>query len=170
MYISKVISFKNAWNDMVNKNPEELQEILDASTDFLSNFVITESEGRNHPRAAFEKAFCDKDWKVVNQTYYSPNGQRVHLGNMGLTKNGVGVLMPFGFMDHLSRWIFQQSALAVKLGIMKLPILLVPISEFSRRVGGGNGSFFRSSFEMYRGQLDLLSPLSHQLPFNYRNF
>lgn len=164
MYISKVISFKNSW-EFINKYcPVELQEVLDALDDFITGKVIIEAdEGRLGSRHIWEKALYDRGWELIDRTHYSMDGRRINIGSMGPTKNGLSAQIPIGPIDNLSRWIFQQSALAVKHNLIKLPVLLVPVRDFSRKIG--DRWIARESFEMDQGQLELLSPLSHQSQF-----
>lgn len=166
MYIEKVISYKNAWTNVSEKLPDELAEILSALDDFIfGNIEIdTETETvRMNPREAWEKALYDRGWELIDRTHYSADGRRINVGRLGPTKNGVSATFPFGSFDHLSRWLFQQSTLAVKHGLIKTPIMLVPMREFAREL---KSHFLRrESFEMNQGQLEMLAPLSHQHPF-----
>ncbi|WP_299256927.1 hypothetical protein [uncultured Kushneria sp.] len=164
MFIHKVISFKNSWNSTCEKNPSELSEIMDALDDFIAGRVEIETEsGRKNPREEWEKSLYDRGWELIDRTHYSSDGRRINIGRLGPTKKGLSVSFPFGSFDHLSRWLFQQSAVAVKHGLIKLPIMLIPIRDFARNA---NSPWMRrETFEMNLGQLELLSPLSHQYPF-----
>ncbi|PSW66334.1 hypothetical protein [Photobacterium leiognathi] len=164
MYIEKVISYKDAWIEVNEKHPEELSEMLSALTDFISGNIEVESEsGRRNPRDAWEKALYDRGWELIDRTHYSADGRRINVGRLGPTKRGLSATFPFGSFDHLSRWLFQQSTLAVKHGLIKIPIMLVPMREFAREL---ESHFMRrETFEMNAGQLEMLAPLSHQHPF-----
>jgi len=164
MYIEKVISYKNAWCDVNETNSAELSEMLSALSDFIQEKVEIDSDSkRHHPREAWEKALYDRGWELIERTHYSAEGRRINIGRLGPTKNGLSATFPFGSFDHLTRWLFQQSTLAVKHGLIKIPIMLVPMREFSRELG--NSFMRRESFEMNLGQLEMLAPLSHQHPF-----
>lgn len=164
MYIEKVISYKNAWTSVSEKHPDELAEILSALDDFINGNVEIDIEtGRKHPREAWEKALYDRGWELIDRTHYSADGRRINVGRLGPTKNGLSATFPFGSFDHLSRWLFQQSTLAVKHGLIKTPIMLVPMREFARELD--SHYMRRESFEMNQGQLEMLAPLSHQHPF-----
>ena len=164
MYINKVISFKNAWGKACENNSSELTEMMSALDDFISGNVEVETEsGRKLPREAWEKSLYDRGWELIDRTHYSSDGRRINVGRLGPTKNGLSASFPFGTFDHLSRWLFQQSALAVKHGLIKLPIMLIPVRDFAREME--LNWMRRETFEMNLGQLELLSPLSHQYPF-----
>ena len=159
MYIEKVISYKNAWTNVSEKHPDELAEILSALDDFIfGNIEIDTETGRMNPREAWEKALYDRGWELSDRTHYSADGRRINVGRLGPTKNGVSATFPFGSFDHLSRWLFQQSTLAVKHGLIKTPIMLVPMREFARELK--SHLLRRESFEMNQGQLEMLAPLS----------
>jgi hypothetical protein len=66
-------------------------------------------------------------------------------------------------MDFLNRWLFQQTTIANKYEIAKVPILLVPTEEFSKTLD--ERLFLRSTFEYCQKQIEPLTPLSHAYPF-----
>ncbi|MGZ5014434.1 MAG: hypothetical protein ACXV8U_01495 [Methylobacter sp.] len=166
MFINKVISFKNSWEQITKNNQRELKEVLDALNVCLSIPSIKPDEinsSRSSVRGVWEKTLCDRGWQIVDRTYYSSDGRKIHIGNMGPIKKGLSAKIPFGHFDSLSVWIFQQSSLAVKHGLIRLPVMFVPIRECRNRIE--DSLLTRSSFEMYQGQIEMLAPLSHQHPF-----
>lgn len=164
MHIQKIISFKGAWTFVCENNQSEVNEILESLDDFILGRIEVESESiRPLPREAWEKSLYKKGWELVDRTHYSSDGRRIALGRIGPTKNGLSASFPMGSFDHLSRWLFQQSALAVKHGLIKFPIMLVPVRDFARKLE--SHWMKRETFEMNLSQLELLSPLSHQYPF-----
>lgn len=158
MFISKVISFKNSWEQITKNNQSELKEALEALNVFLPSVVPLRSV-----RDMWINALHDRGWQTVERSYYSSDGRRMHIGNMGPIKKGLSAKIPFSHFESLSVWIFQHSSLAVKHGLVSLPIMFVPVREFKNRIE--DSSHIRSSFEMYQGQLEMLAPLSHQHPF-----
>jgi hypothetical protein len=167
MFVNKIISYKSSWDIVSRKHQTELSETLEAIADYLAgNVVISDEAGFDRgPRSRdmWEKALYDRGWEIVDRTHYSADGRRINLGGMGPLKNGLCAQIPFGHLEYLSRWLFQQSALAVKHGIVKIPILFVPIVNFARITS--DRWISRTAFEHYQSQLELLSPLSHQFPF-----
>ncbi|KOY45562.1 hypothetical protein ACX03_10985 [Vibrio parahaemolyticus] len=167
MYINKVISYRNSWDLVSRKYSLEMSEALDSISDYINGNVEI-SDGGEHERSPrnrdlWEKALYDRGWEIVERTHYSSDGRRIHLGSMGPVKNGLSAQIPFGHLEYLSRWLFQQTALAVRHGLIKMPILFIPVRDFART--SDDRWISRSSFEMYQSQLELLSPLSHQYPF-----
>lgn len=164
MYIEKVISYKNAWLEVNTKHSDELAEILAALNDvILGNVQVDSDNGRAHPREAWEKSLYERGWELIDRTHYSTDGRRINVGRLGPTKSGLSATFPYGSFDHLSRWLFQQSTLAVKHGLIKIPIMLVPTRDFARELE--RHPMRRETFEMNLGQLEMLAPLSHQHPF-----
>lgn len=165
MFIQSVISYKNSWDSVKESHKSEIDELVSAFSDYVSGNVILEAQERTNPRLLWEKALYDRGWQVLEKTYYSPDGRRIPVGNVGAMKNGIGAQPTYGMLDTLSRWIFQTSALAVRHGLIKLPVLCVPMSEFLRRNSMERPIGRGPSFESHKNQLELLSPLSHSFPF-----
>lgn len=164
MFIDKVISYKNSW-EIVSKNHAcDILDIQAALDVFITGEPQTNTDSeRFNPREVWEKTLYDKGWELIDRTHYSSDGRRINLSRMGPIKNGLSASFPFGGFDHISRWVFQQSTLAVKHGIIKIPIMLLPVREYARILD--NSWLRRETFEMDLGQLEMLSPLSHQYPF-----
>lgn len=164
MFVNKVISYRSSWGVVSKKHLVELSEALESIADCLSGSVqISDEQIGPRSRGLWEKALYDRGWEIIERTHYSSDGRRINLGNVGPVKNGLSAQIPFGSMEYLSRWLFQQTALAVRHRVIKLPILFVPLREFARTTD--DRWISRSTFEMYQTQLELLSPLSHQYPF-----
>lgn len=164
MYIQSVISYKDSWNSVNENHESELNDIVSAFSDYTTGNVILESSERSNPRILWEKALYDRGWQLLDRTHFSSDGRRIPIGNVGPVKNGIGAQISFGFTDTLSRWVFQQSALAVRHSLIRIPVLCAPMSELGRRSGIDRPGF-RSPFETHKNQLELLSPLSHGFPF-----
>jgi uncharacterized protein YggU (UPF0235/DUF167 family) len=165
MHIQKVISYKNAWQTALDQNKNELIEVVDAFDEYFNSIPPQQAPDHTSPRTSWEMALQSRGWEFSDRFPLASDGRRIPMGNMGPQKNGVGVQIAFSTMDTLSRWIFQQSALAVRHGLFKLPILCVPTSELMRRTIPDRHSIRLNSVENYLRQLELLSPLSHQFPF-----
>ncbi|EMJ4648472.1 MULTISPECIES: hypothetical protein [Serratia] len=164
MYIDKVISYKHAWEIVSDKHMTELLEIQSALDDLLSENIESEMQAeRISQREIWEKLLYKIGWELIDRTHYTAEGVRINVGRLGPTKNGLSVTLPFGGFDTISRWIFQQSTVAVKYGLIKTPVMLVPVRDLSRELG--NTWLRRENFEMNLGQIEMLAPLSHQYPF-----
>lgn len=163
MYINKVMTFKKSWDDVCEHNALELSEITSALDDFISKIVGRHGNDRLSTREIWDKSLHDKNWELIDRTHYSSDGRRINVSRLGPKKRGLSVSLPFGAFDTLSGWIFQQSTVAIRAGLIKIPIMLVPTRDFDKN---HELSFItRFSFEMFLSQLELLSPLSHQFPF-----
>lgn len=167
MYIHKVISYKNAWDTVNNNNENELLEAQSALDDFMSHYIsIYDLKNHNErimPREIWEKALHNKEWELIDRTYYSNDGVRINVGRIGPTKNGLSASLPFGAFDSISRWIFQQSSIAIKYGLFQIPVMFVPTRDFSRKID--NSWIKRETFEYNLNQLEILTPLTHPYPF-----
>uniref|UniRef100_UPI004049DD94 hypothetical protein n=1 Tax=Flavobacterium sp. TaxID=239 RepID=UPI004049DD94 len=165
MIISKVISYKGAWNEFEQNHQAELEDIVSAIPEFIPAYL----ESRNSEshfvsfREIWDQIMFQKGWEITDRTFYTDSGQRINLGSIGPVKNGISSTVSFGHVDHLNRWLFQQTALAGKYHIADIPILIVPIQEFAR--AQEDRFFQRQSFEMCFRQIEPLAPLSHAYPF-----
>lgn len=165
MFINKVISYRDSWTLVSNNYRDELKETMEALSCYMSGAIrISEGADRGpNLRELWEKALYDRNWEIVERTQYSSDGRRISLSNVGPVKNGLSAQLPFGHIEYLSRWLFHNTALAVRHGFIKLPILFMPLRDFER--SSDDRWLNRSSFEMYQSQLELLAPLSHPYPF-----
>jgi hypothetical protein len=164
MYINKVISYKHAWDTVTKKHQIELLEIQSALDKYAEKCSEPETQqGRTHPREIWEKVMYEQGWELIDRTHYSTGGKRINVGRLGPTKNGLSATFPIGSFDHISRWLFQQSTVAIRHGLISIPIMLVPVRSFLREQE--SSWLGRQSFEMNLEQLEMLAPLSHQYPF-----
>ncbi len=174
MHIEEAVSYLGAW-DRVNRTYQtELSEIVSAASKFYLGEV--EIEGRDDARNRYgsrehwEKAFMELDWTPQSYTKLrSPDGKRLRISSLGPTKNGISAQRNFGHPSELARWLFHQGTLAVRYGVVELPVLVA-----LARKSGANSSDeawiapnfgFMSSFQHLKSQLDVLAPLSIQFPF-----
>ncbi len=164
MTINKVISYKNAWEDLNNNNQSELNDILNSLPEFINEYLISRnSENRLMYREIWEQKLVQKGWQVIDRIIYTETGQRISIGNIGPIKNDVSAYVSIAHIDFLNRWLFQQTTLAAKYQIAKIPILLLPTEEFARRIE--DRLIGRQSIEIALRQIEPLTPLSHSYPF-----
>lgn len=164
MHIHKVISYKNTWEDVKNYHQAELTEILDILKKFIDDFLNdTENLNIRGYRDAFNKIFLEQGWTLLEDSIYTDLGHKIYVHNLGPIKNNVCVSTSIPFLENLNKWLFQQTTYAGKFNIAKIPILLVPTTEFSRK--NHNRYFSRMTFEMCQRYLEPLTPLSHNYPF-----
>lgn len=167
MFISKIISYKNSW-DLLNKNHQnEIDDILCALSELIKGYSKFK-KGNNGVskftwfRESWTNSLNERGWESLDRTVKLDSGQRVSLRNIGCVKNAVSAVAPLG-MDVLNRWLFQQTIIAHKHDVSKIPILLLPTDNFLRRLE--ERVFMRTSFEDCHRQLEPLVPLSHAYPF-----
>lgn len=164
MIINKVISYKNAWETINNENQKEIQDIIEALPELIDEYINSRnSDNRLMYREIWEQKLISKGWQVIERIFYSEIGQRIAIGNIGPIKNNICVSVAFGHLEFLNRWLFQQSTLAVKYQIAKIPVLLLPTEEYMRRFD--ERYMNRQSIEMALRQIEPLAPLSHSYPF-----
>lgn len=164
MEISKVLTYKNAWDIVLSRNKEELNDILE-SLPFLI-FKLNEyykSEKRISFLEIWEKLLTSKNWNILDRGTILDSGLRVNIGSIGPVKHGVSAIISLGSPDTLNRWLFHRSAIACKFNIVEIPILLVPIKDFA----GKSTEYFynRFTFELCQSLLEPLIPMNHGYPF-----
>lgn len=164
MIISKVITYKNAWDNLVQNHQTELNDILEALPEFIDEYIASrDADERPMFRDIWDEKLADRGWETIDSCFYTEDGQRIYIGNLGPIKNDVSVTISFGHIDFSNRWLFQQTTLAGKYGVAKIPILLVPLQEFGRQVE--DRFFSRMSFEQYQRFIEPLTPFSNAYPF-----
>jgi len=167
MFISKILSYRNSWEVLNESHYSEFAEILDALPELIKTFSTLKKNSNINKYSLFRETWEDlmsqRDWKTLNRPQTLDSGQRVSLSNLGPIKNGISVAAPIVGMDLLNRWLFQQTAIANKHDIAKIPILLLPTEDFVK--SWEDRSYLRTSFEHCQRQLQPLVPLSHPYPF-----
>jgi hypothetical protein len=164
MIINKVISYKNAWKNLNEDNQAELEDIIEAIPEFIDDYIASRnSDNRLMYKEIWEQKLISRGWQVIERVFFSETGQRISIGNIGPIKNNVCVSVAFGHLEFLNRWLFQQSTLAVKYQIARIPILILPTEEYARRID--ERFIGRQSLEMALRQIEPLAPLSHSYPF-----
>ncbi|HEK0622948.1 TPA: hypothetical protein ACKRFJ_001951 [Proteus mirabilis] len=168
MYIQKVISYKNAWEVVKDKYSSELSEIVLGLDDlFLDDTAVLAVPEKTSIRAHWEQIMYQKGWEIIDRIHYTSEGTRINISRLGPIKNGLCAAIQmrpaFSVFDNLSSWIFQQTTLAIRYDLIKMPVLLIPIRDFIKE---SNSSAMRQdNFEINLERLEMLSPLSHRYPF-----
>ncbi|WP_422360032.1 hypothetical protein [Reichenbachiella sp.] len=167
MKITKVISYKGAWDELVQNHQQEIDDIENCLEPFFTYINTSDSEmDRKNPRYLFEEKLSERGWTIIDKPHFSSTGQRINIGKLiGPVKNEVSATVGVStlIIHDLSRWLFHQTTLAIKYGVIKIPILLVPSPDLAS--GVKNKWYYRSNFDIFHRQLDLLAPLSHPFKF-----
>ncbi|MFJ2360097.1 hypothetical protein [Pseudomonas fluorescens] len=162
MEIAGILSFGNAWESFESTHSTELQEIMTALQSFYDQ--LQTNTGRHHnARDVFDEVLFGFGWNK-NEGDLRAGLKRIHARQIGCIKNGVAAQVAFPTPDYLTRWLFNHTTLAVRHGLIELPILLIPTHSTNSSVR--NESINRiTSFEYCAEQLKMLSPLSVSHPF-----
>lgn len=166
MIIEQVVSYLGAWQRINRKNSIELNEILQAADNYYYDRVKINKGEDTFRRDFWEKALFDLGWKINEHTYYSPLGRRILLSSLGPVKNGLSAQTSLANPSWFHRWLFGQGTLAVRYGMVKIPIIVAPMRQFEKTNTGVNrtGTNF-GSFEYLKDQLETIAPLSSNFPF-----
>lgn len=161
MYIHKVISYKKAWPLSLKNNREELSEALQALDKLISHIAgYTPNEENLSPRDFWEESLISQGWDSAER--YS-KGKRIVNSRIGPVSNGFSAAIPIGIFDQFGRWLFQDSAIAIKHEVITLPVLFVPTRDHVK--ANAERGLSRETFENYQRQIEQLSPVSIQYPF-----
>jgi hypothetical protein len=162
MHINHVVSFLNSWQTAHLEFLPQLQDVRAALNTYRDTFLAPSAPATSRfPYEPWEAALTPLGWQTNNRVTYA-NTIRTGFASLGPIKGGVSAT-PSTNIDALGRWLFQRGNLAVRLGVVRLPILLLPTSEYARRLS--NRFMARVPFEHVKKQLDALTPLSHTSPF-----
>jgi hypothetical protein len=163
MRIKKVMSFRNAWEILTTNHQTELNEITEALPAFFDQYIVTKDVNRfTLMREVWNTILSEKGWSVPERIS-TIGGQRINMANIGPAKNMVSAFVSVGHIDILNRWLFQQTTIASKFEISKIPILIVPTNEFAKNQP--ERFFSYATFESHLNQIQPLTPLSHGYPF-----
>jgi hypothetical protein len=168
MEITKVISFRGAWNRLKQENYNELEEIKTLLSQFIEEYNIEKSmpvdrESNsnyflNVPKI-WSKVCLNHRWQTLGRKTRSGYGQVVDFREVGPVKNKVSITLPFYNLQHVNKWLFQLTSVVVRNGIVKIPIMLLPVDEMHRLAP------FKVKYEVYEKQLLAVNPLTQGYPF-----
>lgn len=163
MYISKVISFRNSWNNLVEENNEIYNELIKifseidlveierkSSKDTFSNSF------RQNLRTSIEKDFLRYKWKVFDERI---NNMRLLIGNY---KKNISCKYVSN-NELLNKLIYTDSLIAYKNSIINLPIMI--ILDITVQTKYMNDYGLRLSHERLSEEFKALQPLGHSAPF-----
>lgn len=176
MYISRVISYANAWNDLNSSYPNELSEIQSALEQLTHENISAASPPGTFPHRAgaspspslqlaglWERAIQTFGWEASRESIENPGARPIHLRGLGFRKNRVAVSLQRQ-RDMLNRWLYTLAPIATRNGYIDIPIAAVMLGETEERVVGRR-SFMGVEFERTLDELIAISPLSHNNPF-----
>lgn len=176
MYIKSVVSYGNAWNDLIESYPDELAEIKQA----LAMLTIENIENAPPPSGypfretsrlssmnvagCWEHAIQRLGWENSSHDSIENIGTHpIRLHGLGFRKNRVTV----SFQRHRessNRWLYSLAPIATRNDYVDIPIATVMLSQ-TEELLFGRRSMMRADFERTVDELIALSPLSHSNPF-----
>ncbi|HCR3201121.1 TPA: hypothetical protein ON439_003426 [Morganella morganii] len=164
MYINKVISYKNAWGTIQTKCNSEISDIESGLEELFTKISNSSTSSKKTSlRESWEILMRNKGWSENKRIYYSPEGVKINLSRLGVIKNRISAAIPYVRFDSMSRWLFEQSAMAVKYNFVEVPIIVFPVADFIKK--GNQYIIGFEHFESILSQIYMLSPLSLQYPF-----
>jgi hypothetical protein len=162
MEIAGVLSFGNAWESFKESHEPELQEIMTALQGYYEKLQAPEVRHIT-AREIFEEILCGFGW-AGSEADFHIGSRRLHARQIGCIKNGIAAQVAFPSPDYLTRWLFNNSTLAVRHGLIDIPVLLLPLMAVSANFRSSSINRL-TSFEYCSEQLQMLSPLSVSHPF-----
>jgi hypothetical protein len=176
MYISKVISYGNAWNDLNRSYPNELSEIQSAIAQLTPGNVSAASPPREFSSRAgaspspslqlaglWERTIQTFGWEASRESIENPGARPIHLRGLGFKKNRVAVSLQ-RHREMLNRWLYTLAPIATRNGYIDIPVAAIMLSETEESLMG-RPSFMGAQFERTFDELIAISPLSHNNPF-----
>ncbi|QLI81495.1 hypothetical protein HZU75_08115 [Chitinibacter fontanus] len=173
MYINKVISYGDAWNQLIARSVvyESLVSAIETLT--IEKIRQTEIQGflknngklelQQKMQLCFTKALEVSEWEDCSNLNLSKNSHWSYRHKLGYILNRISASLYFR-RESLNRWLFTATPLAYREGVIDIPIALMPLKECSDALfGQSNG--FPSEFERNAKDLKAIAPLSHGAPF-----
>lgn len=175
MFIQKVLSYGNAWDDLTQKHPNELVDI----SRVLNKLTVEDMEAlESDPKArlyeepgisprrlarCWDNAMRSIGWEESISAIKYLGSRPIYLRALGYINNGVSV-SHIRNRELLNRWLFTVAPIATRNGLVSIPIAVVVLSEaleslFGRRM------MMVADFERTQDELAALQPLSHGTPF-----
>ena len=166
MFFENVISYRGAWENITKNHPTELEEISRCLPIFIREIrrqKRKQKKERLTSREIWEELLKEEGWGIIEREVYSDIGKKIRIDSLGPVKNGICASIPLSYLEFFNRWFYVHTIVAAKYGIIGIPILLIPISDYT---GIADKEWLkRTSFESIRDQLMALMPINHPIPF-----
>jgi hypothetical protein len=175
MYITQVVSYKNAWDRLNAEFPHELEDIKTALAGLtFENIAAMPSRRTSYNQvqplittAKVEDCWISAlealGWEESSFSVQSPVGRSFSMRALGYIKNDVAVR----FIRHreiANRWLYTVSPIAVRNELIEIPISVAWVKGAEERVYGISRSI-GASLEWTKDELLAVSPLAHPTPF-----
>lgn len=174
MYVKEIVLYGIKKTDIEGKYNKQVQEIRDLvdqiSIDDVSLHIPEKGpinrDGELTPwklRSYFEKKALENDWIECTAYVENNGGRKLYMRMLGFLKNNISVNLSL-HRDSLNRWLYTSTPIAYKNGLVDLPVMLLPTSEFNQLLIRQPISL-KEEYERAVSELKALEPLSHVHPF-----
>lgn len=177
MYLARVLSHRNAWNDLNEKYPNLLKDIACAAEELTRENLMSAQSLRSSHRsdgppmsnslrldAFWEKSMLQAGWYYTDETVISAVGRPIRLHGLGLISGSVSIAL-MRHRDTLNRWLFTITPLASRRGLVDLPIAAIMLRGVEATLLERKGILGDFIFDRAVDELKALAPLSHTEPF-----
>ncbi|MDO8945953.1 MAG: hypothetical protein Q7U88_02210 [Desulfocapsaceae bacterium] len=175
MYIKSVVSYGNAWNNLVENFSLELSEIKQAvaeltlenikKTQLLETYPARKDAGLSSIQITecWEGAIQSLGWEDSKNFIENMGARPIRMRGLGFRKNRVSVSFQKNIV-LLNSWLYTLAPIATRNGYVDIPVATVMLTETEEALLGRR-AFMRAEFERTVDELIALSPLSHSNPF-----
>ena len=179
MYLAKVISYGSAWENLNEKYPALLAEILSSAQQITTENVRKSKSASRIYRSGvseselspwkldgcWEAAMLAAGWYLTDEKVESVMGRRILFHGMGTFSDPVSVAL-IRHRETLNRWLFTLSPIAMRRGLVELPIAAVMLNGVESSILERRSSPINDFlFDRVLDELKALSPLSRAEPF-----
>jgi hypothetical protein len=176
MYLSRVLSHKNAWNDLNEKYPSLLKDIACAAQELTRENILSQSVRPNLLTDAtgsissmrldvcWENSMLQAGWYLTDDNVTSEVGRPIRLRGLGFISGSVSIAF-IRHRDTLNRWLFTLVPLASKRGLVELPIAAIMLKRVEATLLERKGVFGDLLFDRAGDELKALAPLANSDPF-----
>lgn len=176
MYFQQVITYGNAWNDLVEHFPIEFEDIRASVESITSESIIAanpirdiphhQAPGLTRPRleGCWTKTIESAGWVQPNAAIRNASVRPIHMRGLGFMKNRVSVSLQ-RHRELFNRWLYTLAPIAVRNGFVDIPIAIVLVQAAEEELFGNRPIMMRAPLERTKEELLALSPLSHSNAF-----
>lgn len=175
MFLTQVVSYRNAWNTFVEDYPREFAEIQTmiaeitpeniASAQPLREVAYQQDLGVTRFRldGLWTLLMKTHGWEEVSSPLRGVGSRPIHMRGLGHTKNQVSVALQ-RHRELVNRWLYTLAPIATRNEIVDVPIGICLLQSTEEALFG-RSSISSAILERTKEELIALSPLSHANPF-----
>lgn len=175
MYIRKVLSYGKAWDSLCSNHANKLDEITSALRGLTAEEIEALGPMRDLPywdqrgvtpirmRQCWDNLMLVAGWEASVSAIRNPGSRPISLRALGHIRDGISVSL-LRQAELLNRWLFTVAPIAVRNGLVDIPIALLLLEDTASSLFGRR-SIPMANFARTRAELNLMQPLSHRSPF-----